>query len=202
MAREARRAPANGLERAGIVFCSFENSGGLLKKTDFLLKKMDFLYSVPVPGGFKSTRRRRRRASASHRDRFQVTVHSAGGPVYAGDGRGCTQCQAESSPLAAGAGERQPVTVTVTVRFQVTVHSAGGPVYAGDGWGCLQCQADSSSHDDAGGRALSVLRAGRLVTLSIFGAKSKSSARRSSLPRCSLLGIQKLHAAREHSHIC
>ena len=104
---------------------------------------------------------------------------------------------ADSSSLAAGAGESQPVTVTV--RFQVTVHSAGGPVYAGDGRGCTKCLADSSSHDDAGGRALSALRAGLPEAVLYFW---KSSARRSSLPRCSLLGMQKLHAARERSHIC
>ena len=119
------------------------------------------MHSVPGPADSSSLA-----AGASERQpvtvtvRFQVTVHSAGGPVYAGDGRGCTQCQADSSSLTAGACKRQPVTVTVTVRFQVTVHSAGGPVYAGDGRGYTQCQADSSSHDDARGRALSALRAG------------------------------------------
>jgi hypothetical protein len=64
---------------------------------------------------------------------------------------------ADSSSL-----ESQPVTVMV--RFQLEVHS--GPGHAGDGRGwirCSQCQADSSSHYDAGGRALSALRAGLIL---------------------------------------
>ena len=48
MAREARRAPTNSLERAGIVFCVFEKSGGSFEKTDILLKRMVFL---PAVGG-------------------------------------------------------------------------------------------------------------------------------------------------------
>ena len=65
---------------------------------------------------------------------------------------------ADSSSLA---GESQPVTVTVTLAVRFQFHSAGGPGHAGDGRGCTQCEADSSSQeDDAGGLALSALRAG------------------------------------------
>ena len=72
------------------------------------------------------------------------------GPASAGRTR-----PADSSSL-----ESQPVMV----RFQLEVHS--GPGHAGDGRGCIrcsQCQADSSSHYDAGGRALSALRAGLIL---------------------------------------
>ncbi len=81
---------------------------------------------------------------------LDTIMHSVPGPAGG---------PADSSSL-----ESQPVMV----RFQLEVHS--GPGHAGDGRGwirCSQCQADSSSHYDAGGRALSALRAGlRLILFS------------------------------------
>ena len=71
---------------------------------------------------------------------------------------------AGGGPADSSSLESQPVRVTVMVRFQLEVHS--GPGHAGDGRGwirCYQCQADSSSHYDAGGRALSALRAGLIL---------------------------------------
>ena len=69
---------------------------------------------------------------------------------------------AGGGPADSSSLESQPVMV----RFQLEVHS--GPGHAGDGRGCIrcsQCQADSSSHYDAGGRALSALRAGLIQVL-------------------------------------
>ena len=67
---------------------------------------------------------------------------------------------ASGGPANSSSLESQPVMV----RFQLEVHS--GPSHAGDGRGCIrcsQCQAHSSSHYDAGGQALSALRAGLIL---------------------------------------